>query len=140
MAAWKPISYAAGKDKDASFPMALFRGLNDPLTITFSLKASQAASPHVLKIGVTIAQASGRPTVQVSSKWTAPMQPSAAVQTRGVTRGTTTGNYIIYEYNIPASAFVTGVNEIALGIGRGDTDPPEPFLAASVVFDALQLE
>jgi rhamnogalacturonan endolyase len=139
MASWKALSFKAGTDADSAFPMAQFRGVNDPITISFSLTAAQAKTPRTLKIGLTLAQSSGRSSVAVNGKWTAAVPASVAVKTRGVTRGVTLGNYKLYEYTIPASALVTGTNTIKLTIASGATDPSEKFLAASVVFDALEL-
>ncbi|RLN94173.1 hypothetical protein BBJ28_00009684 [Nothophytophthora sp. Chile5] len=139
MAAWKSLIFTAGTDADSAFPMAQFRGVNDPITISFSLTKAQAATAKTLRIGLTIAQSSGRSSVSVNSKWTAAVPASVAVKTRGVTRGVTTGNYKLYEYTIPASALLTGGNKIALTVASGATDPAEEFLAASVVFDALEL-
>lgn len=139
MATWEPITFRAGTDKDASFPMALFRGVNDPTTIAFSLTAAQAESARTLQIGVTLAQSSARPTIRVNDKWSGPVLASVAVSTRGVTRGVTTGNYMVYKFTIPATALVAGTNAVAVSIASGNTDPAEPFLHASVVFDALEL-
>ncbi|OWZ24367.1 Polysaccharide lyase [Phytophthora megakarya] len=139
MSAWKALTFKAGSDADSIFPMAQFRGVNDPITISFSLTAAQAKSPRTLKIGLTLAQSSGRSSVSVNGKWTAVVPASVAVKTRGVTRGVVVGNYKLYEYTIPASALVAGTNSIKLTVASGATDPAEKFLAASVVFDALEL-
>ncbi|GAB9467326.1 Polysaccharide lyase [Globisporangium polare] len=139
MAKWEPVTFSADTDLDAAFPMALFRGVNDPTTITFSLTDSQITSPRTLKIGVTLAQSGARPSVEVNDKWSGPILTSGAVKTRGVTRGSITGNYMLYEYTIPVTALVAGVNKVALGIASGNTDPEQPFLHSAVVFDALEL-
>ena len=70
--------------------MALFKAVG-AATIQFTLTASQTGA-RTLKIGTTLAFASGRPQVTVNS-WTsaapaAPTQPDS----RGVTRGTWRGN------------------------------------------------
>ncbi|KAG2965405.1 hypothetical protein PC118_g19772 [Phytophthora cactorum] len=119
--------------------MAQFRGVNDPITISFSLTAAQTKVSRTLKIGITLAQSSGRSSVTVNGKWTAAVPASVAVKTRGVTRGVIVGNYKLYEYIIPSSALVAGTNTIKLTVASGATDPSEKFLASSVVFDALEL-
>ncbi|KAL4155187.1 hypothetical protein PRNP1_007300 [Phytophthora ramorum] len=139
MSAWKAITFKAGSDADSVFPMAQFRGMNDPITVSFSLTAAQAKTSRTLKIGLTLAQSSGRSSVTVNGKWTAAVPASVAVKTRGITRGVTVGNYKLYEYTIPASALVAGTNTIKLTVASGASDPTEKFLAASVVFDALEL-
>ncbi|KAG2525277.1 hypothetical protein BBO99_00003220 [Phytophthora kernoviae] len=139
MSPWEPLTFTPGSDEDSAFPMAQFRSANDPITISFSLTGDQAKSPRTLKIGLTLAQVSARSSVSVNDNWTAPVPESVAVKTRGVTRGVTVGNYKLYEYTIPVSALVTGTNTIKLTIASGTSDPAEKFLAASVVFDALEL-
>ncbi|EEY63834.1 polysaccharide lyase, putative [Phytophthora infestans T30-4] len=116
MSAWKTMTFKAGSDADSAFSMA-----------------------QTLKIGLTLAQSSGRSSVTVNGKWTAAVPASVAVKTRGVTRGVIVGNYNLYEYVIPSSALATGTNSIKLTVASGATDPSEKFLAASVVFDALEL-
>ncbi|KAF1316103.1 Polysaccharide lyase, partial [Globisporangium splendens] len=139
MTTWKPSTFRVGTDKDAAFPMALFRKANDPTAITFTLTAARAKAPRTLQIGVSLAQLSARPSIKVNDKWTGPVLASVAVKTRGVTRGVTHGSYMLYKYTIPASALVAGANKIAISIASGATDPAEKFLSASVVFDALEL-
>ncbi|KAJ8544377.1 hypothetical protein ON010_g11891 [Phytophthora cinnamomi] len=124
MSAWKALTFKAGTDANSAFPMAQFRG---------------AKSSRTLKIGLTLAQSSARSSVTVNGKWIAPVPASVAVKTRGVTRGVTVGNYRLYEYTIPSSALVTGTNTIKLTVASGASDPAQKFLAASVVFDALEL-
>uniref|UniRef100_K3WI88 rhamnogalacturonan endolyase n=1 Tax=Globisporangium ultimum (strain ATCC 200006 / CBS 805.95 / DAOM BR144) TaxID=431595 RepID=K3WI88_GLOUD len=139
MAPWEPLMFNADSDEDAQFPLAQFRGVNDPLTIQFNLTEEQTLTSRTLNIGVTFAQGSARPSIRVNDKWSGPVLTSGAVKTRGVTRGVTTGNYMLYEYTIPVTALAIGTNRIALGIASGTTDPAEPFLHAAVVFDALAL-
>ncbi|KAG6612134.1 Polysaccharide lyase [Phytophthora cinnamomi] len=133
------LTFTPGTDDDSTFPMAMFRAVNDPITLSFTLTSAQAAEARTLKIGLTLAQSSGRCSVTVNSDWTAKVPASVAVSTRGVTRGVTLGNYKLYEYTIPTSALVAGANKIELSIASGSTDPSEEWLSASVVFDALEL-
>ncbi|KAE8990481.1 Rhamnogalacturonate lyase A [Phytophthora fragariae] len=133
------LTFTPGTDDDSTFPMAMFRAVNDPITLSFTLSSAQAAEARTLKIGLTLAQSSGRCSVTVNSDWTAKVPASVAVSTRGVTRGVTLGNYKLYKYTIPTSALVTGTNKIELSIASGSTDLSEKWLSASVVFDALEL-
>jgi rhamnogalacturonan endolyase len=133
------LTFTPGTDDDSTFPMAMFRAVNDPITLSFTLTSAQASEARTLKIGLTLAQSSGRCSVTVNTDWTAAVPATVAVSTRGVTRGVTLGNYKLYEYTIPSSALVTGTNEIELSIASGSTDPSEKWLSASVVFDALEL-
>ncbi|OWZ21267.1 hypothetical protein PHMEG_0004203 [Phytophthora megakarya] len=138
MSAWEPITFAAGSDDNSKFPMAQFRAANDGIKITFDLTGAQAGEARTLKIGLTLAQASARSQVKVND-FDAEVPESAAVKTRGVTRGVTLGNYKLYEYAIPSSALVSGSNTITLTIASGASDPAQKFLSSSVVFDALEL-
>lgn len=139
MSDWEAITFKPGTDDDSDFPMAQFRSVNDPITLSFSLTSTQASSDRTLKIGVSLAQSSGRNSITVNSKYTPSVPASVAVKTRGVTRGVTMGNYKTYTYTIPSKYLVTGTNTITLTIASGSTDPDEEFLHASVVFDALEL-
>ncbi|CAK4960480.1 unnamed protein product [Aphanomyces euteiches] len=139
MTPFRPFTFTVGKNVAGDFPLALFRGVNDPLAISFQLTSQQASQSRTFNVGITLAKNSARPTIRVNDKWNGPILASFAVSTRGDTRGVTTGNYFLYSYTIPSSALVAGTNKIALGIASGETDPPEPFLHASVVFDAVEL-
>ncbi|KAG6612145.1 Polysaccharide lyase [Phytophthora cinnamomi] len=137
MEAWKPLNFTIGTDKDSIFPMAMFRAVNDPITINFELTKQQVGD-RTLKIGVPLAQNSGRCRVTVN-KYSAKVPLSAAVKTRGVTRGVTVGKYMFYDYAIPKSALVEGKNQVVLSIVSGNKDTLGKWLSASVVFDALEL-
>ncbi|OQS07923.1 polysaccharide lyase [Thraustotheca clavata] len=139
MTSWKPTTYSVSSSKVNEFPMALFRGVNSPLTITFSLTKEQATTSRVLRIGVTLAQMSARPVIAVNNRWTSPTPATKAVATRGITRGVTMGNYFVYEFIIPTKALTTGKNNIVVTIASGVTDAPQTFLHACVVFDAVEL-
>ncbi|CAK4072338.1 unnamed protein product [Aphanomyces euteiches] len=139
MAPFKPMTFTVGKSAVGEFPLALFRGVNDPVVMSFELTSQQAAQGRTFQIGVTLAKNNARPTIRVNDKWSGPILATYAAKSRGDTRGVTTGNYFLYSYTIPASALVAGTNKIALGIASGNTDGPEPFLHASVVFDAFEL-
>ncbi|KAE8899436.1 putative rhamnogalacturonate lyase A [Phytophthora fragariae] len=137
MEAWTPLNFTIGTDKDSVFPMAMFRAVNDPITINFQLTKEQVGD-RTLKIGIPLSQSNGRCSVTVN-KFSAKVPMSAAVKTRGVTRGVTVGKYMFYDYAIPKSALVEGKNQIVLGIVSGNKDTLGKWLSASVVFDALEL-
>ncbi|KAG6615155.1 putative rhamnogalacturonase [Phytophthora cinnamomi] len=138
LAAWGPITFAAGSDDNSKFPMAQFRAANDDIKVTFDLTDAQAGESRTLKIGITLAQLNARTSVKVNDFQTATPE-SVAVKKRGITRGVTMGIYKLYEYAIPSSALVAGSNTITLSIASGSPDPAQKYLSASVVFDALEL-
>ncbi|KUF88052.1 hypothetical protein AM588_10001697 [Phytophthora nicotianae] len=139
MKPWKPLNFTIGTDKDEIFPMAMFRAVNDPITINFELTKDQIGADRTLKVGIPLAQNNGRCSVTVNTKFEAKVPLSAAVKTRGVTRGVTLGKYMFYDYAIPKTALVEGTNQIKLSIVSGNKDLLGKWLSASVVFDALEL-
>ncbi|KAF4040235.1 Polysaccharide lyase family 4 domain III [Phytophthora infestans] len=139
MKPWKPLNFTIGTDKDEIFPMAMFRAVNDPITINFKLTKEQVSKDRTLKLGIPLAQSNGRCSVTVNTKFQAKVPLSAAVKTRGVTRGVTLGKYTFYDYAIPKTALVEGPNQIVLSIVSGNKDTMGKWLSASVVFDALEL-
>ncbi|KAE8987033.1 hypothetical protein PR003_g17855 [Phytophthora rubi] len=138
MDAWGPITFAAGSDNDSKFPMAMFRGANDGIKVTFDLTEAQAGQDRKLKIGVTLSRVSAGVGIKVNDFQTESFE-TLAIKTRGVTRGVTLGNYKLYEFAIPSSALVAGSNTMTLSIATASLDPPQKYLSASVVFDALEL-
>jgi hypothetical protein len=66
MSSWSPATYTVGTSKVTSFPMALFKSVNSPLTIKFTASSSQTGAA-TLRIGTTLSFASGRPQVVVCS-------------------------------------------------------------------------
>ncbi|KAE8906311.1 hypothetical protein PF005_g19206 [Phytophthora fragariae] len=138
MDAWGPITFAAGSDNDSKFPMAMFRGANDGMKVTFDLSDAQAGQDRKLKIGVTLSRVSAGVGIKVNDFQTESFE-TLAIKTRGVTRGVTLGNYKLYEFAIPSSALVAGSNTMTLSIATASFDPPQKYLSASLVFDALEL-
>ncbi|KAL4128203.1 hypothetical protein PRIC2_007196 [Phytophthora ramorum] len=139
MEPWKPLNFTIGTDKDSVFPMAMFRAVNDPITINFELTKEQTGKDRTLKLGVPLSQNNGRCSVTVNNDFSPKTPMSAAVKSRGVTRGVTVGNYMFYDYTIPTTALVEGTNQIRLSIVSGNKDSLGEWLSASVVFDALEL-
>jgi len=138
MEPWKPLNFTIGTDKDSIFPMAMFRAVNDPITINFELTKEQVAKDRTLKLGVPLSQNNGRCSVNVNGKFDGKVPQSSSVKTRGVTRGVTVGNYAFNDYAVPSSALVEGTNQITLSIVSGNKDLLGEWLSASVVFDALE--
>lgn len=60
MASWGPLTYTVGSSAVGDFPMAAFKGVNDPVTIKFALTAAQASGAATLRIGTTLAFAGAR--------------------------------------------------------------------------------
>jgi rhamnogalacturonan endolyase len=121
MAPWGPLTYTVGSSALTDFPMAAFKGVNDPVTIKFTLTAAQAAAAATLRIGTTLSFAGGRPSVVVNGKaGTVPAAPTS-IDSRGVTRGAYRGYGNIYDYAIANGGLVTGSNTITISVASGSS-------------------
>ncbi|KAJ3513572.1 hypothetical protein NLJ89_g2873 [Agrocybe chaxingu] len=84
MGNWGPITYTIGSSSASSFPMAQFKGVNNPTVTAIKWTASSSQiGARTLRIRTTEAFAGGRPQITVNS-WTsnAPSAPTA-VDSRG---------------------------------------------------------
>ncbi|CAA7261388.1 unnamed protein product [Cyclocybe aegerita] len=68
MGNWGPITYTIGSSSASSFPMAQFKGVNNPTTIKWTASSSQIGA-RTLRIRTTEAFVGGRPQITVNS-WT----------------------------------------------------------------------
>lgn len=144
--------YVVGYAKPAlNMPAYQWKGLTSaplgPVTVQFTLKPSQiaAASTYKFRMGITAAQAGGRPQIGVNG-WTSgfvgsqsgdafpPGQPS----TRTMTVGTYRARNITYDYTIPASALVAGTNTLKIWVVSGSTSSSK-WLTPAFSFDAMDL-
>lgn len=134
---WGPVSYATGSATN-KFPAIQFRGQNSPTTVTFSLNSSQAASSHVLNIGITAAYNNGRPSVTINGQTLTNPAASSQPNSRSFTIGTYRGNNTIFSWNIPASYFVNGSNTVTITPISGSSDLGN-WLSAGWVYDCVEL-
>lgn len=134
---WGPISYATGSATN-KFPAIQFRGQNSPTTVTFSLNSSQAASSHVLNIGITAAYNNGRPSVTINGQTLTNPAASSQPNSRSFTIGTYRGNNTTFSWNIPASYFVNGSNTVTITPISGSSDLGN-WLSAGWVYDCVEL-
>ena len=65
MASWGPVTFTIGTDDASAFPMAQFKAVNDPTTISWKAGDSDIGE-RTLRIRTTSSFASGRPTVKVN--------------------------------------------------------------------------
>lgn len=122
MSSWGRLTYTVGSSALSDFPMALFKSVNNPVTIKFTLSSAPGAA--TLRIATTLSFAGSRPQAVVNS-WTGPA-PSAPtkIDSRGVTRGAYRGYGEVYDVSIPAGTLVAGSNTItisSLSGSSGDT-------------------
>lgn len=134
-AAWGPVTYAVGSATN-KFPAAIWKDVNNPATVTFSLTSAQIAA-RTVRIGITSAYAGGRPQIQVNS-WTS-SAPGASTQpdSRSLTIGTYRGNNTTYSYAVPASAFVAGTNTLKITVISGSSGTG--FLSPGCGIDCVDL-
>jgi len=134
---WGPVTYAIGSATN-KFPAIQFRGQNTPTTITFNLNSSQAASSHVLRIGITAAYNNGRPSVTINGNTLSNPAASSQPNSRSFTIGTYRGNNATFSWTIPASYFNNGANTITISPISGSSDLG-PWLSAGWVYDSVDL-
>ncbi|KHN54756.1 beta strand repeat-containing protein [Pectobacterium fontis] len=138
MAPWKVGTFVVGQSSDSKdFPAIQWADVNSPLRIRFTLTPAQVRA-MTLRIGITIAFASGRPSINVNN-WKAPI-PAASAQpsSRSLTVGSYRGNNHTFLFPIPATALRAGTNELQISIASGKRG--KGFLSPGVAYDALDLQ
>lgn len=135
MASWGPVTFTVGTSDVSEFPMALFKDVNNPVTIEFTLDADVSAEA-TLRIGTTLAFEGGRPSVDVNG-YTESFDAPTKIDSRGVTRGAYRGLGEVYDATIPAGTLVSGSNTVTISVisGSGSTE----FLSANYIFDSVEL-
>lgn len=123
MSSWGPLTYTVGSSSLSDFPMAVFKSVNNPVTIKFNL-GSAPSQATTLRIATTLSFAGARPQAVVNG-WSAaaPAAPTK-IDSRGVTRGAYRGYGEVYDVAVPAGKLVSGTNTItisALSGSSGDT-------------------
>jgi len=120
-------------------PMAMFKSVNSPLGLNFTLSSVPANGAKV-RIGITIGFSGGRPAISIGgfSSPTSESPPSVDLNSRSVTRGTWRGPNQLYTLAIPASALHTGTNTLSISVLSGSTGTT--FLSPAFVFDAIALD
>jgi rhamnogalacturonan endolyase len=133
---WDPTTFVWGTGTTADFPMAQIKNVNDPTTIQVTLSSSKASSARTLRIFTTLAFASGRPSVTVNSYTASVPSAPTKIDSRGFTRGAYRGYGEVYTFTIPASALVTGVNNIYISCASGSTG--SDFLNPNFIYDSVE--
>ncbi|KAL1626178.1 hypothetical protein SLS54_003012 [Diplodia seriata] len=135
MSDWGPVTYTVGSSDASSVPMALFKGLNDPLTITLALDAADASGAATLRVGTTLSFAGGRPSITVNDHSDSAAAPTK-IDSRGVTRGAYRGYGEIYDFAIPDGALSTD-NTITISVVSGSSG--DSYLTPNYILDAIEL-
>ncbi|CAG8961283.1 hypothetical protein HYFRA_00013562 [Hymenoscyphus fraxineus] len=137
MSSWGPLTYTVGSSSLDGFPMAAVKGVNDPVTIKFTLTEAQASGDVNLRVGTTLSFAGGRPGVTINGKaGVNPVAPTA-IDSRGLTRGGYRGHGNIYDFPVAAGGLVSGSNTITISVISGSSG--SGFLNPNFIFDAIHL-
>jgi rhamnogalacturonan endolyase len=140
LASWKAGNYIVGTSQPSSFPGYIWKDINNGRLVYFRLTDAQIAKGAKIRIGVTEGQAGGRPTISVNS-WSAALQADKGQgDTRSLTVGTYRGNNYVYEFNVPASAWVKSAREyqvLKISIVSGKT--ATGYLSPGISVDALEM-
>ncbi|KAH9878055.1 hypothetical protein J1614_003272 [Plenodomus biglobosus] len=140
LANWKAGNFIVGTTATSGFPGYLWRDINNDYLVYFRLNNAQLARGAKIRIGVTQGQAGGRPTIRVNS-WASPLPASKRQgDTRSLTVGTYRGNNYIYDFNVPASAWVQSTRDFQiLRISVISGKNAAAYLSPAVSFDALDM-
>jgi rhamnogalacturonan endolyase len=138
MSPWNTTTFTVGVDDPSTFPAIQFRGGNSPTTIKFNLAPNQIVG-LTIRIGLTCAYNSGRPSVMVNGTTTTNPGASSQPSSRSFTIGTYRGNNALFTYSIPASALVAGPNTMTITPISGSTDLGT-WLSAGWAYDAVELD
>jgi rhamnogalacturonan endolyase len=137
MSSWGPLTYTVGSSSLDSIPMALFKGVNDPLTIKFTLTAAQAAAAATLRVGTTLSFAGARPSTVINTYTPATPAAPTKIDSRGVTRGAYRGFGEVYDFAIPAGKLISGSNTITISVASGSSG--DTYLNPNIILDAIEL-
>ncbi|KFY69374.1 hypothetical protein V496_00309 [Pseudogymnoascus sp. VKM F-4515 (FW-2607)] len=136
MGSWGPLTYTVGSSAVGDFPMALFKSVNTPATIKFTLSSAPSGTT-TLRIGTTLSFAGARPVAKVNSWSGATPAAPTKIDSRGVTRGAYRGFGEVYDVTIPAGTLVSGSNTITIDVASGSSG--DTYLQPNVIFDAVEL-
>ncbi|KAJ3518617.1 hypothetical protein NM688_g9413 [Phlebia brevispora] len=136
MSPWGPVTYTIGSSSPSSFPMAQWKGVNNPTTIEWTASSSQIGA-RTLRIRTTEAFQGGRPQVVINSWSSSNPPPPPDVDSRGVTRGTWRGINQLYDFAIPSGVLVTGTNTITINVISGSSG--DDWLSPNFVYDSVEL-
>lgn len=137
MSSWGPLTYTVGSSALTDVPMALFKSVNTPFTIKFTLTAAQASGAATLRVATTLSFAGGRPSAVINSYTPATPAAPTKIDSRGVTRGAYRGFGEVYDFAIPSGNLVSGSNTITLNVASGSSG--DTYLQPNVILDTIEL-
>lgn len=128
MSSWSPGTISS--TATSSFPMAIFKSVNNGQVISFSL-SSAVSSTATLRMATTLAFAGGRPVATVNGYTCATPAAPTAIDSRGVTRGAYRGLGEVYDCSIPSGNLKSGTNTVTISIASGSSG--DTYLSPNVV-------
>ncbi|CAI4213393.1 unnamed protein product [Parascedosporium putredinis] len=135
MESWGPLTYTAGSSATKDFPMAIFKSVNNPTTVKFTLSSAPGAA--TLRIATTLSFAGARPSVTVNSWSGATPAAPVKIDSRGVTRGAYRGYGEVYDFAVPSGILVSGSNTITISVASGSSG--DTYLSPNFIVDAVEL-
>lgn len=136
MSSWSPGTFTVGTSSASSFPMALFKSVNSPQVINFSL-SSAISGTATFRIATTLSFAGGRPQATINGYVCAAPAAPTTIDSRGVTRGSYRGYGNVYDCTVPAGTLVSGSNSISVAVISGSSG--DAYLSPNFIFDAVEL-
>lgn len=128
MSSWSPGTVSSSSA--ASWPMAIFKDVNDGQKISFSLSSAISVTT-TLRIATTLSFAGGRPQATVNGYTCAAPAAPTKIDSRGVTRGAYRGYGEVYTCSIPSGNLVSGTNTVTINIISGSSG--DDYLSPNVV-------
>lgn len=128
MSSWSPGTVAS--TAAASFPMAIFKDVNNGQVVSFSL-GSAVSAVATIRLATTLAFAGGRPVATVNGYTCATPAAPTSIDSRGVTRGAYRGLGEVYDCSLPSGTLKSGTNTVSISIASGSSG--DDFLSPNVV-------
>ncbi|PYH47179.1 putative rhamnogalacturonase B [Aspergillus saccharolyticus JOP 1030-1] len=131
MSSWGPLTYTIGSSALADFPMAVFKSVNNTVTIKFTATSSLRPEQRLCGLGRHCRLPADGPRRRFSpfrmiNNYTgsAPAAPTN-LDSRGVTRGAYRGLGEVYDVSIPSGTIVAGTNTITINVISGSSGDTE---------------
>ena len=136
LSSWIVPDYVVGTATPASgFSPYQWKDVNGAVKIKFTLRRGQTV-PHTLRVGTTTEMGGARPQVTVNG-WTSAIPAATPKVSRNLTVGTYRGVNRMYQFNIPASELVVGVNTVTISPVSGTAG--SKYLSPGIAYDAVDL-
>ena len=140
LATWDAGNFIVGNSAASAFPGYIWKDINNDHLVYFKLATAQLAKSFKIRVGVTEGQAGGRPAIGVNSWASSLPADKSQGNTRSLTVGTYRGNNYIYEFAVPASAWIQSTSSyqtLKITVISGKTSTG--YLSPSISVDAIDM-